>query len=141
MSLARMAKSVLKARSDFSTAVMTPLTLSVLPVMASSTARVASSCNFETSSMLLRSVSEKLAPPVSPGDAAAFPATLPMPPTLPRLLTPLIIVGSASADAGLRQQPERRVQHRFTYFHRGDVRFIRSRRLERVHVFHGQIDI
>src|SRR5688572_83174 len=64
--------------------------------MASSTARVASSCNFETSSMLLRSASEKLAPPASPGDAAAFPATLPTPPTLAKLFTPLIMPTTAT---------------------------------------------
>src|SRR6184192_2680069 len=96
MSFERIARSVLKAKSDFSTAVMTPLTLSVLPVMASSTARLASSCNLETSSMLLRSVSEKLAPPVSPGDCVDLPAASPTRPTFAKLFTPLIMPTTAA---------------------------------------------
>src|SRR5437762_7269659 len=107
-----------------------PLTLSVFPVIASSTARVASSCNFETSSMLLRSVSEKLAPPASPGDADDFPAASPTRPTFAKLFTPLIIVGSALADAHSCQQPQRRVHHRLAHFHRRHVRLIRPRRLQ-----------
>ena len=76
--------------ATFHTSTTKSLTLSVFPVMASSTARLASSCNFETSSMLLRSVSEKLAPPVSPG-YAVFPAASPMRPTFAKLFTPLIM--------------------------------------------------
>ena len=66
ISLARIASSVLNARSDFSTAVITPLMLSVFPSARFCTALLASCCSRDTSSMLCFSVSAKLAPPVSP---------------------------------------------------------------------------
>src|SRR4051812_20674019 len=90
MSLARIARSVLNARSDFSIAVMTPVTSSVFPVARSSTALLASCWSLETSSMLCLSVSAKEAPDEGAADLAPVRPSFPM----PRLLsTPLIMGG------------------------------------------------
>src|SRR3954454_11518774 len=100
ISLARIASSVLNARSDFSIAVITPVTFSVLPVARSSTALLASCCRRETSSMLFFSTSEKLAPPSDGPDERA--GCRPAPAALPtfRLSRPLIIRSSARPARG-----------------------------------------
>src|SRR5688572_2988294 len=101
-----MARSVLNARSDFSIALMTPATSSVLPVARSWTAWLASCWSLATSLMLSLSMSEKLAPP-TPSPPVLAGLTAPAPPaTFPRdrlLLTPSIM--------GSRDQPEGRGDH------------------------------
>src|SRR5687767_2431881 len=93
MSLARIASSVLNARSAFSIAVMTPLTFSVLPAARSSTACVASCCRRVTSSMLFFSESAKLAPLAGApeADLAAGAPTPLAPPRDVKLFVPLIM--------------------------------------------------
>src|SRR3954454_2976420 len=94
MSFARIASSVLNAMSDFSIAVMTPVTSSFFPVARSCTAWLASCCRRETSLMLFLSASAKLAPPVPPAPVFDTPPDDPAAPSLSRgelVLMPSII--------------------------------------------------
>src|SRR3954468_10715620 len=123
MSFARIASSVLNAMSDFSIAVMTPVTSSLFPVARSCTAWLASCCRRETSLMLFLSASAKLAPPVPPA-APVFdtPPDEPVPPSLSRgelLLMPSIILFRQ-----LRDQSQGRVDHRLAGLEHADVRFV-----------------
>src|SRR5437588_2101648 len=126
-----MAKSVLNARSPFSTAVITPVTSSFLPVARSSTALLASCWSLETSSRLLLSMSAKLPAPVA-GPEEPVPRATPWPASFPTRLfsTPLIISNLRSQISDrLRDEPQGGVDHPLGYFHHADVRLIRARRL------------